>query len=260
MQGFLIKVAEMNTCNVILVGTEGIREAVRAVDHLQGRGLFPCETIDAYGWRLDANLGGFGDLLDEIDDRLPFRRPSDLSEPETAAHLYRVSSGLIGAVKVYVEAASHLAMNEDADCVTVDHLHEVAQRHRTPGDPYDPFRSAIDRQDPLGERRAADRDALDDAPGGAQTHKTWMEGSEEMTDEVLEFRRRRVATLVTRWLKPKEGEPAHGFLMRLAAAHHEQSAMSFVHRLGLNDIRATTILSRRAQRQPTRHTGETSHL
>jgi hypothetical protein len=158
--GFILSAAESNACNVVLVGTEDISKAVLANAHMYRRGSFPRSIIQPYRWQIASERKSFSFLLTAIDDRLPFRRPSELADPSLAAHFYKVSGGLIGIIMNYVRDAAFMAMNENADQVTIEHLRRAAAMRRVPGDPYMPFQSTVDTEDPLGEQREADLDML----------------------------------------------------------------------------------------------------
>lgn len=139
VQGFLKNLANRQTCNVVLAGDQTVEDVIRSVPHLEGRGGFPVEHVRPYAWSTAGGTGDFGMLLDRIDNRLPFLLPSMLSLPSTAAHLHRLSGGIIGRVMNIVGAAAFAAMGDGASAVGVDHLRAAAQRTMRLGDPYQPF-------------------------------------------------------------------------------------------------------------------------
>jgi hypothetical protein len=163
--GFVIGLAERNVCNVVLAGTDDIGKVIRADTHAFGRGSFPNREIQAYSWTRAEERKQFTFLLAAIDQHLPFARRSGLATPEIAAHLYRVSDGLIGRVMDYVRDAAVFAMEDKSQSIDVAHFRRAAQDHRVPGDYFEPFASTIDVEDPAGERQKAQRQAADDARG-----------------------------------------------------------------------------------------------
>ncbi len=160
VQGFLAALVEKGTCNVVLSGTELVERAVTKVSHLVGRGGFPVHRVEPFEWNADPGANHFLALLEAIDERLPFRESSALGDVTVAAHLYFLSEGVIGRAKNYVEDAAYLALNDKAASVTREHLYEAAQSRRRPDDPYVPFKSKVDIEDPLGNVRAKDADDL----------------------------------------------------------------------------------------------------
>ncbi len=161
VSGFIIRLAEQHSCNVILSGTEPIDIVVRADEHMYGRGAWPVHRLDAYGWRTEKTLGEFCTTLDVVDDMLPFRRRAELVDPFVSAHLYHVSGGKIGLALEYVRSAAYKAIAEKSDTVTVEHLRAAAAVRRKVGDPYEPFVSAIDLENPGDGSEDEDREEDD---------------------------------------------------------------------------------------------------
>lgn len=155
--GFLVQLAERRCCSILLVGTEDVASAVEGNAHADGRGGFPKIHVDPYAWSEPEGRENFLLLLQAIDDRLPFASPSGLAHPVIAAHLYKMSGGLIGRVMNVVVDAAHAALCDRADRVEVDHLREAATTRLRSGSRYVPFSTKIDMELPIPEE-------LDDEP------------------------------------------------------------------------------------------------
>lgn len=122
-QSFIKQLADLNSLNVLLVGEERLRDFVRNIDYLVGRGGFPTENV----LPMDSDETGmehFRLLLDGIDRRMPFAVSSGLGRVTWMHDFYRYSDGVIGRVMNLVRRAAYRAISEGTACILRTHLHE----------------------------------------------------------------------------------------------------------------------------------------
>jgi hypothetical protein len=137
----LIKgIADLNSCNVLLSGLPSLQAFVESDAQLCGRGDFPHWSVKPLDWSLLAERHQFLLLLDGIDTRLPFRKPSGLATANHAADFYHATGGMIGRVMNIIKDAAYRAINSESACIMVDHLQIAAQARMKVGETYRPFR------------------------------------------------------------------------------------------------------------------------
>ncbi|MBW8299974.1 MAG: TniB family NTP-binding protein [Hydrogenophaga sp.] len=124
-QSFIKQLADLNSLNVLLVGEERLRDFVRNIDYLVGRGGFPSESVVPMASD-EQGMEHFRLLLDGIDRRMPFAAPSRLGRADWMFDFYRYSDGIIGRVMNLVRRAAYRAISEGTTSIMRKHLHEEA--------------------------------------------------------------------------------------------------------------------------------------
>jgi hypothetical protein len=147
--GFILGMAKSKTCNVLLGGTTDVAGAVRSFAHAYNQGLFPNYTLRPYRWEVTEERGAFLVLLDSVDARLPFEKPSGLADPYIAANLYRASNGALGSVMQIVKAAAFDAINKEQSHITLANLELAARDRSNPSDPHKLFTDPLDFEMPM---------------------------------------------------------------------------------------------------------------
>jgi hypothetical protein len=140
---FICRVLNRNCCGVIMAGKSSVYDAVESYAPLEGRGSLPNFTLPALRWSVADERKEFIHFCKELDRRLPFREPSLLGDPKVALHLFYASRGLIGRLCNYVRDAAHMAINENADSIRIEHLREAAMDRLRPGSDFVPFDQQI---------------------------------------------------------------------------------------------------------------------
>ncbi|MBY4607472.1 TniB family NTP-binding protein [Rhizobium sp. 9T] len=136
----LIKhLADQRTCNILLVGTPSIEQAVQNDPHLLNRGGFPRFRVREFDRNTPDDRGRFRFFLTEVEKRLPFAEPSNLARKEYVEDFLNVSEGSIGKAMNIIIAAGHMAINEGRNCISAQHLRKAAEVRLIEGVIYVPF-------------------------------------------------------------------------------------------------------------------------
>ncbi|MFB2554055.1 TniB family NTP-binding protein [Ensifer soli] len=131
-KSMLHHIANAMQCNILLVGTEEVENAIYAEDRLRGRGDFPSPDVlvgfdpkDPDG-RID-----FREFLAEIEKRLPFQAVSDLNRRDWIDDFFEACGGSRGRAMNYIVAAAYAAITDRSPCIQLHHLQQAA-KDRTP--------------------------------------------------------------------------------------------------------------------------------
>ncbi|MGA0594269.1 ATP-binding protein [Enterovirga sp. CN4-39] len=155
-QGYLRKITDLGTLNVLVAGLMETYALMEADAQLEGRGLLPHHIVLPYTWENKEDRAGFRLLCDHIDTRLPFVEKSGLGSQWCAARLHWVSDGLIGRLKAFVFRAACYALNEGAPKVEPGHLATAWDLVKPVGTTFNPFREDLSGAPP---RRPASKTA-----------------------------------------------------------------------------------------------------
>jgi hypothetical protein len=142
--GFVKAILDADACNVLCAGRPPLYNILKTIPQLEGRGGLPNHSVHPYRWRFAKEREQIRLLLNSIDDRLPFRKKSNLGSLDLAPHFYLVSHALIGRIMNYVEDAAAEAINDGSDCVQRDHLIYAATLRKAPGETFTPFLHEVD--------------------------------------------------------------------------------------------------------------------
>jgi hypothetical protein len=142
--GFVKAILDADVCGVLCAGRPPLYNWLKSIPQLEGRGGLPNHTIDPYRWRFANEREQIRLLLNSIDDRLPFRKKSNLGSAGLAPHFYMVSQALIGRIMNYVEDAAAEAINDGSESIQKDHLVYAATLRKAPGETFTPFLDEID--------------------------------------------------------------------------------------------------------------------
>lgn len=116
-------------CNVLLVGPTEVEAVIKKRKDLFGSGNFPraylsdFDTTGDQEYRYKLFLGG-------IDDRLPFRKPTNFLKKEFYNDLRNLSRGSPGLSMNLIRAAADLAVEDNSDALELDHF-RVALKDQT---------------------------------------------------------------------------------------------------------------------------------
>ncbi|KSV80380.1 hypothetical protein N183_17465 [Sinorhizobium sp. Sb3] len=134
LRAFIDEMARAKLFNILLVGEECLHCAI--YETAMRHGQFYHDTVKLFG-DSGTEFEMFRLLLDRIDDRLPFASRAGIEA--LAKDLHRYSAGKIGLVMDLVQRAGLMAIHQDADRITIEHLRMAANRMRAPGDHYPYF-------------------------------------------------------------------------------------------------------------------------
>lgn len=79
-------------------------------------------SLDPFGWSAVEEKKEFRSFLKAVDDRLPLRECSFLSDPTTAFRFYCATNGRVGKVMKVIRRATELALAEGSERLTLDVL------------------------------------------------------------------------------------------------------------------------------------------
>lgn len=133
---------QVNACNILLVGPSIVERSMETDLQMLGRGGFPRFRTKAFDSEREGRTQ-FRVFLHGVDQRLPFRRLSDLSAKRYIADLYEVSDGSIGMVMNIVIAAAYEAINDGTACIMREHLERAAMDRLPTGKSYKPFGQGV---------------------------------------------------------------------------------------------------------------------
>jgi hypothetical protein len=133
-------IADLRSCNVLLAGLAGLQPLVENDGQLLGRGDFPHWEMLPLRWEIEDEREQFTLLLHGIDQRLPFRNLSNLSEAEIVADFYHATGGIIGRVMNLICDAALRAINDQTSAIMDYHLEAAAKPRMKAGETYIPFR------------------------------------------------------------------------------------------------------------------------
>lgn len=140
-------IADLRSCNVLLVGLPEMQAVVEGDAQLSGRGDFPHWETLPLRWEIDEEREQFTLLLNGIDERLPFRNLSNLADANIVADFYDATGGIIGRVMNLICDAALRAINDSTACIMDYHLEAAAKARLKAGATYVPFardhRSAV---------------------------------------------------------------------------------------------------------------------
>ncbi|UIY43418.1 TniB family NTP-binding protein [Methylobacterium radiotolerans] len=143
--GLIRKVLNLRTLNIVAAGLVDTYEIMAANTQLKGRGLLPYHLMQPYSWENHQERQLFRLLCDAFDEELPFMIKSRLGTKWFAARLYWVTDGIIGLLHEFVYKAGCMALNEDADSVTVQHFADAWDLIRPVAVSFNPFRDDLDQ-------------------------------------------------------------------------------------------------------------------
>lgn len=106
---------------IVLVGMPYSEAILRANDQLERR-FAAHEELRPFGWSTSEEQNDFRTLLATLDRALPFVRPANLDEFETAVRIHAVSGGRIGLVMKLVRRAAALAIRRGLEGIDSDAL------------------------------------------------------------------------------------------------------------------------------------------
>jgi len=139
-RGLIRKLADLNTFNIICIGLEETYNLLREDSQVVGRGGLPYRVVRSYDWDDGNDRVSFRLLCDSFDKHLGFDIQSELGSLDFAHRLFVASTGNIGLLKVLIEAASHLAINDvTAQSVELRHFAAAYEERKNIGEWFNPF-------------------------------------------------------------------------------------------------------------------------
>jgi hypothetical protein len=138
-RGLLRKILNLQTVSITCIGLLATYEMLHADEQLRGRGGLAHLTLRPYGWKSEQERQAFRLLCDAFDRQLPFNEQAGLGRTSFAERLHWVSDGNIGRLKVIIEAAAALAINDESDRVDLRHFADAYEVRKTPGTAFNPF-------------------------------------------------------------------------------------------------------------------------
>ncbi|MDP9762106.1 MULTISPECIES: TniB family NTP-binding protein [Agrobacterium] len=120
---FIKRIIDTGRMNVVLSGEKSIHEYMQQNGHLLRRGAFPKHLVKP----IQSNGKSFWNMMNSIDKRLPFRRPSVLTAECVVADFWRISNGVIGLVMNIVVDAAIMAIADGSDTIELRHLRAEAE-------------------------------------------------------------------------------------------------------------------------------------
>lgn len=139
INNFLIKILEAQICHVTVAGPRELDSVLRVDGQVEGRGGLINPKIPDYDWHDEGSRRRFRIMLDKIDDHLPMKIKSGLGTTLLAAHFYDLYGGSIGFILDLIFYAMALAMRDNANQITPEHLSKAASLQRAPSETYTPF-------------------------------------------------------------------------------------------------------------------------
>ena len=130
MFGFVKDVVDTGKVSVLLVGEKNIDTYVKGINAFANR-AYRSEVLNPLSSSPE-DIVRFGELLQSIDRRLPFREPSRLEVYREDFYLY--SGGHIGLVMNVLHDAAYQALNDRSACILVEHLREAVRTRIGPDD------------------------------------------------------------------------------------------------------------------------------
>lgn len=162
-RGLLRKILNLRTASVTCIGLHATYELLRADEQLLGRGGLPHHVVRPYRWGNVEERGAFRLLCDCFDQQLPFNERAGLGRTGFAERLAWWSEGNIGRLKVIIEAASALAINDGSSRVDLHHFADAYDERKAPGTPFNPFQHEMSRA-PKNREKAHGKVAVSTPP------------------------------------------------------------------------------------------------
>lgn len=106
---------------VVLVGMPHSERILQANPQLERR-FSMRETLEPFRWGTATEQSVFERFLQELDERLPFPRRSNLQTVETAKRIFFATQGIVGYVMKLVRRAAIMAIDEGADYLDLELL------------------------------------------------------------------------------------------------------------------------------------------
>lgn len=144
-RGLIRKILNLNTVSVTCIGLTATYDLLRKDGQLTGRGGLPYIALKPYDWRNGEEQTSFRLLCDEFDRALPFNQRSGLGAVEFAERLHWTSDGNIGRLRMMIEAAAALAINEGSDRIETSHFAEAYEVRKPPKTSFNPFIDSISK-------------------------------------------------------------------------------------------------------------------
>lgn len=138
-RGLIRKILNLNTVSVTCIGLIATYELLRKDGQLTGRGGLPYIALRPYNWANHDEKSSFRLLCDEFDRALPFNQRSDLGALDFAERLHWISDGNIGRLRVMIEAAAALAINEGSDRIERTHFADAYEVRKPLKTRFNPF-------------------------------------------------------------------------------------------------------------------------
>lgn len=152
-RGLIRKILNLNTVSVTCIGLTDTYKLLRTDGQLTGRGGLPYIALKPYNWRNGEEQSSFRLLCDEFDRALPFDLHAGLGAPDFAERLHWTSDGNIGRLRMMIEAAAALAINEGSDRIEMSHFaeaYEVRKPLKTSFNPFIDSMSKAPKPEPAG--------------------------------------------------------------------------------------------------------------
>lgn len=122
----------INDTNVpfVFFGTQASRSIISANERQLERRAENEHTMKRYGYNNMKERKLFSQMLNKIEELLPFDGSSDLYEPEIAERIYAATNGLIHSIMSLITAAGRYAIDEEVDSISLKHLHRAFRNNK----------------------------------------------------------------------------------------------------------------------------------
>lgn len=138
-RGLLRKIVDLNTLSVVCIGLPGAYDLLKDDPQLMGRGGLPYQQLRPYGGPGSEEWLDFRQICDAFDRGLPFTNQARLGGADFSSRLHWATSGNIGHLKFYIEAASAEALNADASRLTLEHFAFAYEARKPLNQTFNPF-------------------------------------------------------------------------------------------------------------------------
>lgn len=132
-------VDQANACNVLLAGPSTIEAPMEGDLQMKGRGGFPRFKIEGFDPLTAEGRNRFRLFLHGVDERLPFRQPSQLASKRYLPDLLEMTDGSLGLAMNIIIAAGYDAINDGAACIMPHHLRAASEDRLPSGKTFTPF-------------------------------------------------------------------------------------------------------------------------
>lgn len=138
-RGLLRKILNLGTSSVTCIGLHPTYDLMKVDEQLTGRGGLPYRVLRPYSWESIDERQSFRVLCDAFDRQMPFAEQAGLGKLGLAERLFWVTQGNIGRLKVMLEAAAALAINDEAPRIEMEHFADAYEQRKPPGTAFNPF-------------------------------------------------------------------------------------------------------------------------
>ena len=113
---FIKSITKDTMVPVVLAGMPSIYDLVEGNDQLKSICPFMFE-LDPFEYVTNVDMADFARFLDDLDELLPFDRPSKLSDPRTATSIFQATGGLLRHIRNLVGQAGYIAIDENSPSI-----------------------------------------------------------------------------------------------------------------------------------------------